>query len=89
MHRIEDDIRDDWIKDWAESGVEKIERSLESYWAFGDFLIEHGLDDTGASTEIPLVTAPKKMEPVVGGTTLETIVTPRESAATLFTQIER
>jgi hypothetical protein len=40
LHRIEDDLSDTWIEDWAESGVRAIESYLAKHLAFLSFLDE-------------------------------------------------
>jgi hypothetical protein len=40
LHRIEDDLSDTWIEDWAVSGVEAIESYLAKHLAFLSFLDE-------------------------------------------------
>lgn len=40
LHRIEDDLSDTWIEDWAKSGVEAIENYLAKHLAFLSFLDE-------------------------------------------------
>lgn len=38
LHRIEDDIADTWIEDWAGAGVAEIEEYLNKHAAFETFL---------------------------------------------------
>ena len=38
LHRIEDDIADTWIEDWAGAGVAEIEEYLGKHAAFLSFL---------------------------------------------------
>jgi hypothetical protein len=38
FHRIEDDIADTWIEDWAGAGVAEIEEYLEKHAAFLQYL---------------------------------------------------
>jgi hypothetical protein len=38
LHRIEEDIADTWIEDWAGTGVAEIEAYLGKHAAFLDFL---------------------------------------------------
>jgi hypothetical protein len=38
IHRIEDDLTDTWVEDWAASGVEAIETYLAKHLAFLTFL---------------------------------------------------
>lgn len=38
FHRIEDDLSDDWVADWAEVGVQAIEQYLVKHLAFQTFL---------------------------------------------------
>jgi hypothetical protein len=40
LHRIDDDLSDTWIEDWAESGVREIESYLAKHLAFLSFLDE-------------------------------------------------
>lgn len=40
LHRIDDDLTDTWIEDWAEAGVSEIERYLAKHLAFLSFLDE-------------------------------------------------
>ena len=40
LHRIEDDLSDTWIEEWAVSGVEAIESYLAKHLAFLSFLDE-------------------------------------------------
>jgi hypothetical protein len=40
LHRIDDDLSDTWIEEWAESGVEAIESYLAKHLAFLSFLDE-------------------------------------------------
>jgi hypothetical protein len=40
LHRIDDDLSDTWIEDWAVSGVEAIESYLAKHLAFLSFLDE-------------------------------------------------
>jgi hypothetical protein len=40
LHRIDDDLSDTWIEDWAETGVQAIERYLAKHLAFLSFLDE-------------------------------------------------
>jgi hypothetical protein len=40
LHRIDDDLGDTWIEDWAESGVQAIESYLAKHLAFLSFLDE-------------------------------------------------
>ena len=44
LHRIEDDLTETWVSDWAGNGVEAIETYLEKHLAFLSFL-----DDAPAS----------------------------------------
>ena len=38
IHRIEDDLSDDWVADWAQLGVQAIEQDLMKHLAFPTFL---------------------------------------------------
>lgn len=38
FHRIEDDLSNDWVADWAQTGVEAIEEYLAKHLAFQTFL---------------------------------------------------
>jgi hypothetical protein len=38
LHRIEDDIADTWVEDWAGAGVAEIEEFLAKHAAFLSFL---------------------------------------------------
>jgi hypothetical protein len=38
LHRIEDDLADTWLEDWAGAGVAEIEDYLAKYAAFLTFL---------------------------------------------------
>jgi hypothetical protein len=38
LHRIEDDLREDWVADWAGRGVEAIEEYLAKHLAFQTYL---------------------------------------------------
>ena len=38
LHRIEDDLSDTWLEDWAGAGVAEIELYLAKYDAFLSFL---------------------------------------------------
>ena len=38
LHRIEDDLRENWVEDWAGDGVEAIEQYLAKHQAFQTFL---------------------------------------------------
>ena len=40
LHRIEDDLADGWIEEWARDGVEAIEEYLAKHLAFLTFLDE-------------------------------------------------
>ena len=40
LHRIDDDLSDTWIEEWALSGVEAIESYLAKHLAFLSFLDE-------------------------------------------------
>ena len=40
LHRIDDDLSDTWIEEWAVSGVEAIESYLAKHLAFLSFLDE-------------------------------------------------
>ena len=40
LHRIEDDLSDDWVEVWAGDGVQAIERYLAKHLAFLSFLDE-------------------------------------------------
>jgi hypothetical protein len=37
-HRIEDDLSDEWVADWAQNGVQAIEEYLAKHLAFQTFL---------------------------------------------------
>jgi hypothetical protein len=37
-HRIEDDLSDEWVVDWAQNGVQAIEEYLAKHLAFQTFL---------------------------------------------------
>ena len=38
LHRIEDDLQDSWLEDWAGAGVAEIEEFLAKHAAFLSFL---------------------------------------------------
>jgi hypothetical protein len=38
LHRIEDDLAESWLEDWAGAGVAEIEDYLSKYAAFLSFL---------------------------------------------------
>lgn len=38
LHRIEDDLRENWVEAWAGDGVEAIEQYLAKHQAFQTFL---------------------------------------------------
>ena len=38
LHRIEDDLSDSWLEDWAGAGVAEIEEFLAKHAAFLSFL---------------------------------------------------
>ena len=38
LHRIEDDLADTWLEDWAGAGVAEIEEFLSKHAAFLSFL---------------------------------------------------
>ena len=38
LHRIEDDLHETWLEDWAGAGVAEIEAYLAKYAAFLSFL---------------------------------------------------
>jgi hypothetical protein len=38
FHRIEDDLSNDWVADWAQDGVQAIEQYLAKHLAFQTFL---------------------------------------------------
>jgi hypothetical protein len=38
LHRIEDDLAEDWLEDWAGAGVAEIEEYLAKHAAFLSFL---------------------------------------------------
>ena len=40
LHRIDDDLADTWIEDWAGAGVQAIENYLAKHLAFLSFLDE-------------------------------------------------
>jgi hypothetical protein len=40
LHRIDDDLSDTWIEEWAEDGVQAIENYLAKHLAFLSFLDE-------------------------------------------------
>jgi hypothetical protein len=40
LHRIDDDLSDTWIEDWAAGGVQAIEQYLAKHLAFLSFLDE-------------------------------------------------
>jgi hypothetical protein len=40
LHRIDDDLSDTWIEDWAAGGVQAIEHYLAKHLAFLSFLDE-------------------------------------------------
>jgi hypothetical protein len=40
LHRIEDDLSETWLADWAEDGVQAIENYLAKHLAFLSFLDE-------------------------------------------------
>ena len=41
LHRIEDDLADSWLEDWAGAGVAEIEEFLAKHAAFLSFLEGH------------------------------------------------
>ena len=41
LHRIEDDLSDTWVEDWAGAGVAEIEAYLAKHAAFLSFLESH------------------------------------------------
>jgi hypothetical protein len=45
FHRIEDDLSESWVEDWAGAGVEAIEEYLAKHLAFLSFL-----DDAATSS---------------------------------------
>ena len=40
LHRIEDDLSETWVEEWAEGGVQAIETYLAKHSAFQSFLDE-------------------------------------------------
>jgi hypothetical protein len=44
LHRIEDDLSETWVEDWAEGGVDAIETYLAKHLAFLTYL-----DDAAAA----------------------------------------
>ena len=40
LHRIEDDLSEKWVEDWAEGGVREIEGYLAKHLAFLSYLDE-------------------------------------------------
>ena len=40
LHRIEDDLSESWVEEWAGTGVEAIERYLAKHLAFLTYLDE-------------------------------------------------
>ena len=44
LHRIEDDLADSWIEDWASAGVAEIEEFLAKHAAFLSFLDANDYD---------------------------------------------
>jgi hypothetical protein len=38
FHRIEDDLSEDWVADWAQLGVQEIERYLVNHLGFQTYL---------------------------------------------------
>jgi hypothetical protein len=38
LHVVEDDLRENWLEDWAGAGIAAIEDFLEKHAAFLDFL---------------------------------------------------
>ena len=40
LHRIEEDLSEDWVEEWADGGVQAIERYLAKHLAFLSFLDE-------------------------------------------------
>jgi hypothetical protein len=38
FHRIEDDLGETWLEDWAEAGIEAIEEYLAKHLAFLSYL---------------------------------------------------
>jgi hypothetical protein len=40
LHRIEDDLSETWVEEWAQDGVEAIEGYLAKHSAFQSFLDE-------------------------------------------------
>jgi hypothetical protein len=38
LHLIEDDLREKWVEDWADTGVEAIEAYLAKHLAFLSYL---------------------------------------------------
>jgi hypothetical protein len=40
LHRIDDDLTDTWIEEWAEAGVRAVEHYLAKHLAFLSFLDE-------------------------------------------------
>jgi hypothetical protein len=40
LHRIEEDLSEDWVEEWANGGVQAIERYLAKHLAFLSFLDE-------------------------------------------------
>jgi hypothetical protein len=45
LHRIEDDLAEGWVADWAQGGVEELEGYLAKHLAFLSFL---DLDEASA-----------------------------------------
>jgi hypothetical protein len=41
LHRVADDLRESWVDDWAEVGVNELESFLSKHAAFLAFLDEH------------------------------------------------
>jgi hypothetical protein len=40
LHRIEDDLSESWVEEWADTGVQAIEAYLAKHSAFQSFLDE-------------------------------------------------
>ena len=40
LHRIEEDLSENWVEEWADGGVQAIERYLAKHLAFLSFLDE-------------------------------------------------
>ena len=40
LHRIEDDLSETWVEEWAEAGVREVEQYLAKHLAFLSFLDE-------------------------------------------------